>query len=157
MILVISILFLVVTLGFIEQYAVGQDENQVEIPSTEINDTKADQIIKNLERIIEQNNGSTRNSLLSSYVGMMSFLVGLALVIFGLQLTRGEKATPAATMDYRILILALLLPVIGLYTFAVIRVDLGEVKNEYLGVASLLMIPSGAVLVIMAMKLHEKL
>jgi hypothetical protein len=52
MILVISILFLVVTLGFIEQYAVGQDENQVEIPSTEINDTKADQIIKNLERII---------------------------------------------------------------------------------------------------------
>jgi hypothetical protein len=63
---------------------------------------------------------------------MMSFLVGLALVIFGLQLTRGEKATPAAQMYYRILILALLLPVIGLYTFALIRVDLGEVKNEYL-------------------------
>jgi hypothetical protein len=157
MILVISILFLVVTLGFMEQYAVGQDENQVEIPSTEINDTKADQIIKNLERIIEQNNGSTRNSLLSSYVGMMSFLVGLALVIFGLQLTRGEKATPAAKMYYRILILALLLPVVGLYIFSLIRVDLGQVKNEYLGVASLLMIPSGAVLAIMAMKLHEKL
>jgi len=34
---------------------------------------------------------------------------------------------------------------------------MGEVKNEYLGVASLLMIPSGAVLVIMAFRLHEKL
>ncbi|MGA7369566.1 MAG: hypothetical protein WBX01_10595 [Nitrososphaeraceae archaeon] len=164
MIVVISILFLVMALGFMEQHAVGQDENLVEIPSTVINYTRADQIIekadeiiKNLETIIENQNGSTRNSLLSSYVGMMSFLVGLALVIFGLQLTRAEKATPVAKMSYRILILALLLPVIGLYTYALLRVDLGEVKNEYLGVASLLMIPSGAVLVIMAMKLHEKL
>lgn len=162
MIVVISIIFLVMALGIMEQHAIGQDE--IEIPSTAINDTtanqiieKADQIIKNLETIIENQNGSTRNSLLSSYVGMMSFLVGLALVIFGLQLTRAQKATPVAKMSYRILILALLLPVIGLYTFALIRTDLGETQNEYLGVASLLMIPSGAVLVIMAMKLHEKL
>jgi vacuolar-type H+-ATPase subunit I/STV1 len=157
MMLVISIIILAVAMGFMGQYAVGQDENLVGRSGIVINDTAADQIIKNLERIIEQNNGSSRSSLLSSYIGMMSFLVGLALVIFGLQLSRGEKATPAAMMAYRILILALLLPVVGLYVFAVVRADLGEVANDYLGVASLLMIPAGAVLVIMALRLHTKL
>lgn len=130
------------------------DDNFQSITS---NETTAKQIVESLERIIEQNDGSSRNSLLSSYVGMMSFLVGLALVIFGLQLSRGEKATHTAQLAYRVLILALILPVVGLYTYALIRVDLGEITNEYLGVASLLMIPSGAVLVIMAFRLHEKL
>jgi hypothetical protein len=51
----------------------------VEIPTTVINDTKADQIIENLERIIQQNDNSSRSAVISFYIGMMAFLVGLAL------------------------------------------------------------------------------
>ncbi|MGA7367829.1 MAG: hypothetical protein WBX01_01780 [Nitrososphaeraceae archaeon] len=156
----LSLLLLIIYFTFMNQIVFGQKEVVVlddNFQSITSNDTTAKQIVEGLERIIEQNNGSSRNSLLSSYVGMMSFLVGLALVIFGLQLSRGQKATRTANLAYKVLILALILPVVGLYTFAWIRVDMGEVKNEYLGVASLLMIPSGAVLVIMAFRLHEKL
>lgn len=138
-----------------DQYAVGQDENLVEIPSTIINDTRADQIIKNLEKIIEQNDNSSRNGAISSYIGMMAFLVGLALVIFGLQMSRSDRLTPVAKKYYKILILALILPVIGLLLYAFIT--LGGTHSSYLGVAALLMIPAGSVLILMVRRTHEKL
>ena len=79
-----------------DQYAVGQDEDQAKIPISILNDTKADQIIENLEKIIEQNDNSSRSGVISSYIGMMAFLVGLALVIFGLQMSRSDRLTPVA-------------------------------------------------------------
>jgi hypothetical protein len=68
--------------------------------TTAINDTKADQIIENLERIIQQNDNSSRSVVISSYIGMMAFLVDLALVIFGLQMSRSDRITPVAKKYY---------------------------------------------------------
>jgi len=129
---------------------------KVNTSSVILNDTTASNIERSLERLTEQidiiiaNQQNDRNALLSSYVGMGAFLVGLAVVIFGLQLSRGDKITPRADTYYKVLILSLILPVVVLYTISYIRVDLGQVKNDYLGVASLLMIPSAAVLILMA-------
>jgi len=65
------------SLAIIDQYAAGQDEDQAKIPISILNDTKADQIIENLEKIIEQNDNASRSGVISSYIGMMAFLVGL--------------------------------------------------------------------------------
>jgi len=138
-----------------DQYAVGQDEDQAKIPISILNDTKADQIIENLEKIIEQNDNSSRSGVISSYIGMMAFLVGLALVIFGLQMSRSDRLTPVAKKYYKILILALILPVIGLLLYGF--VTLGATHSNYLGVAALLMIPAGSVLILMIRRTHEKL
>lgn len=137
------------------QDAIGQDGN---VSSITLNATTADQIVSSLERIIEQNDGSSLSSLFSSYIGMMAFLVGIALVIFGFQLSRAEKATLVARRAYKILILALLVPVVVLFLYAVSPFsEAGREHSAYLGVASLLMIPTGAVLAIMASRFHEKL
>jgi hypothetical protein len=89
---------------------------------------------------------------------MMAFLVGIALVIFGFQLSRAEKATPTARRAYRVLILALLVPVVSIFLYAISPFSrAGETHSEYLGVASLLMIPTVAVLALMASGLHQKL
>jgi vacuolar-type H+-ATPase subunit I/STV1 len=155
MILKISILCSAIFLVIMYQSAIGQDETLVEIPTTAINDTKADQIIENLERIIQQNDNSSRSAVISSYIGMMAFLVGLALVIFGLQMSRSDRITPVAKKYYQILILTLILPVIGLLLYAF--VTLGATHSSYVGVAALLMIPAGSVLILMIRRTHEKL
>jgi len=143
------------SLAIIDQYAAGQDEDQAKIPISILNDTKADQIIENLEKIIEQNDNASRSGVISSYIGMMAFLVGLALVIFGLQMSRSDRLTPVAKKYYKILILALILPVIGLLLYGFIT--LGATHSNYLGVAALLMIPAGSVLILMIRRTHEKL
>jgi hypothetical protein len=155
MIWIFSVFFLTVSLLFIIQMVAAQEEIEDSIYSVTPNDTTASQIVRNLEKLIEQNNDASRNAVISSYITMMAFLVGLALVIFGLQLSRGERLTVSAIKYYRILILALILPVVGLFSYALIT--LGETHSAYLGVLSLLMIPAGAVLVLMASKLHKKL
>lgn len=149
-------LFLAICLlALTTQDVIGQDGN---VSSITLNATTADQIVSSLERIIEQNDGSSLSSLFSSYIGMMAFLVGIALVIFGFQLSRAEKATPVARRAYKILILALLVPVVVIFLYAVSPFsEAGEMHSAYLGVASLLMIPTGAVLAIMASRFHEKL
>jgi len=108
-----------------------------------------------LEKIIEQNDNSSRSGVISSYIGMMAFLVGLALVIFGLQMSRSDRLTPVAKKYYKILILALILPVIGLLLYGFIT--LGATHSNYLGVAALLMIPAGSVLILVIRRTHEKL
>ncbi|MGC1134250.1 MAG: hypothetical protein WA941_15595 [Nitrososphaeraceae archaeon] len=142
-------------MAIMDQYAAGQDEDQAKIPISILNDTKADQIIENLEKIIEQNDNSSRSGVISSYIGMMAFLVGLALVIFGLQMSRSDRLIPVAKKYYKILILALILPVIGLLLYGFIT--LGATHSNYMGVAALLMIPAGSVLILMIRRTHEKL
>lgn len=149
----------------LSQNVLGQEHSGgVNISRVILNDTTANQIERSLERLIEQNDimianqQNDRNAIISSYVAMGTFLVGLAVVIFGLQLSRGDKITPTSDKYYKILILSLIIPVLVLYTISHIRVDLGEVKNDYLGVASLLMIPAGAVLILMlSEKVRKKL
>ncbi len=156
---------LAILIILISQNTLGQEETQGgKFSPITLNDTTANHIERSLERLTEQidriiaNQQNDRNSLLSSYVGMGAFLVGLAVVIFGLQLSRGDKISATSKTYYKILILSLILPVVILYVISYIRVDLGEVKDDYLGVASLLMIPSAAVLILMSVKrLREKL
>ena len=89
---------------------------------------------------------------------MMAFLVGIALVIFGFQLSSAEKATPTAKRAYEILILALLVPVVVIFIYAISPFSrAGEMHTPYIGVASLLMIPTVAVLALMASRFHKKL
>jgi Ca2+/Na+ antiporter len=149
-------LVLTICLTLTTQNVIGQANGDVS--SITLNDTTADQIVRSLERIIEQNDGSSLNSLFSSYIGMMAFLVGIALVIFGFQLSRAEKVTPTARRAYRILILALLVPVVVIFIYAISPFSrAGEMHTQYLGVASLLMIPTVAVLALMASGFHRKL
>lgn len=106
------------------------------------------------EKLIQQNDDASESALIGSYIGMLAFLTGLALVIFGLQMSRGDKITPISRIYYRILILVLVLPVIGIIIFAFVN----QVNPEYLGVISLLLIPAGAVLVLSQFrKLLDKL
>jgi lysylphosphatidylglycerol synthetase-like protein (DUF2156 family) len=167
----VSTLFLTLYLILTTQNVIGQDVADDNVSSVSLNDTTADQLrsleriieqnddqLRSLERIIEQNDGSSVNSIYSSYIGMMAFLVGIALVIFGFQLSRAEKATPTARRAYRVLILALLVPVVSIFLYAISPFSrAGETHSEYLGVASLLMIPTVAVLALMASGLHQKL
>ena len=91
------------------------------------------------EKLIQQNDDASESALIGSYIGMLAFLTGLALVIFGLQMSRGDKITPISRIYYRILILVLVLPVIGIIIFAFAN----QANPEYLGVISLLLIPAG--------------
>ncbi|MGA7369576.1 MAG: hypothetical protein WBX01_10645 [Nitrososphaeraceae archaeon] len=78
----------------------------------------------------------------------------MSLVVFGLQMSRGEKITSISRMYYRILILVLILPVIGLIIFA----HINQADPDYLGVATLLLIPAVTVLVLSQyQKLLDKL
>jgi hypothetical protein len=101
-------------------------------------------LIEQNEILIQQNVDSSENALIGSYLGMLAFLTGLALVIFGLQMSRGDKITSTSRLYYRILILALILPVLGIIIFA----HINRANPDYLGVASLLLIPAVAVLVL---------
>lgn len=160
LILVLSLSFWV---GHLGNTAMGQQQvttNTSDIPLS-ANDTISEEILNSLqilirqnEKLIQQNDDSSENAVIGSYIGMLAFLTGLGLVIFGLQMSRGDKITPTSRIYYRILILVLVLPVIGIIIFAYIN----QANPEYLGVVSLLLIPSIAVLTLsQSRKLLDKL
>lgn len=145
--------------GHIGNIAAGKQEFSTNTSSTplSLNDTVTNEILAGLRKLIEQNEiliqqnvDSSESAVIGSYIGMLAFLTGLALVIFGLQMSRGDKITPTSRLYYRILILVLILPVIGLIIFAYIN----RANPDYLGVATLLLIPAVSVLVLSQ---HRKL
>ena len=149
--------------GYLGNIAVGQEQVATNTSTITLsaNDTVTSEILKTLqtliqqnEKLIQQNDDSSENALIGSYIGMLAFLTGLGLVIFGLQMSRGDKITPISRIYYRILILVLVLPVIGIIIFAFVN----QANPEYLGVISLLLIPACAVLVLsQSRKLLDKL
>ena len=149
--------------GYLGNIAVGQQQvaTNTNTITLSANDTVTDEILNSLqtmiqqnEKLIQQNDDSSENALIGSYIGMLAFLTGLGLVIFGLQMSRGDKITPVSRIYYRILILVLVLPVIGIIIFAFIN----QANPEYLLVVSLLLIPAGAVLALsQSRKLLDKL
>lgn len=165
MIWIVLTIYLTIFIAAAYQNVIGQEVTDDDLSSITLSNTSSNQIITSLERLIEQNDrlieqndGSSLNSVYSSYIGMMAFLVGIALVIFGFQLSRAEKTSPTATRAYKILILALLVPVVSIFIYAISPFSrAGETHSEYIGVASLLMIPTVAVLALMASGLHRKL
>ncbi|HZD36758.1 MAG TPA: hypothetical protein VE130_16255 [Nitrososphaeraceae archaeon] len=157
------ILSLSIWVGHLGNTAMGQQQVATNISGIPLsaNDTTSDEILSSLqtlirqnEKLMQQNDDSSENALIGSYIGMLAFLTGLGLVIFGLQMSRGDKITPISRIYYRILILVLVLPVIGIIIFAYIA----RPDPEYLGVISLLLIPAVAVLILsQSRKLLDKL
>jgi hypothetical protein len=160
LILILSLSFWV---GHLGNTTMGQQQvatNTSDIPLS-ASDTISEEILNSLqtlirqnEKLIQQNDDSSENAVIGSYIGMLAFLTGLGLVIFGLQMSRGDKITPISRIYYRILILVLVLPVIGIIIFAY----LNQANPDYLGVISLLLIPAVAVLTLsQSRKLLDKL
>lgn len=162
-----TILILILSLsswvGHLGNIAMGQQQvatNTSTIPLS-VNDTVTDEFLNSLqtliqqnEKLILQNDNASEDAVVGSYIGMLAFLTGLSLVIFGLQMSRGNKITPISRIYYRILILVLVLPVIGIIIIA----HINQANPEYLGVISLLLIPAVAVLALsQSRKLLDKL
>jgi Ca2+/Na+ antiporter len=153
LILTISLLSII---AYLRNIVLGQQQaaNNTNDILFSANESVTNEITDSLQKLIQQNDDASESALIGSYIGMLAFLTGLALVIFGLQMSRGDKITPISRIYYRILILVLVLPVIGIIIFAFVN----QVNPEYLGVISLLLIPAGAVLVLSQFrKLLDKL
>ena len=155
----VLMLTLYLGVGHLGNIAAGQQQSSTNTSSIPLpsNDDVTNEILNDLQKLIEQNErliqqkiDSSESAVIGSYLGMLAFLTGLALVIFGLQMSRGDKITATSRLYYRVLILVLILPVIGLIIWA----SINRANPDYLGVATLLLIPAVAVLVLSQ---HRKL
>ena len=86
-----------------------------------------------------------------TYISTVAILVSLSLVIYGFQLSRGEKITQKAKRHYQIIILSLVVPVFTLITFSWFA---WNIQNKFLYphyniMSSLLLIPALIVTVLM--------
>jgi hypothetical protein len=103
------------------------------------------------DRIIQQNDNTAIQNRAGTYIGTVALLVSLSLVIYGFQLSRGEKITQKAKRQYQIIILSLVVPVFTLIAFAWFA---WNIQNKFLFphyniMSSLLLIPALIVTVLM--------
>ena len=108
-------------------------------------------MIKQNERIIQQNDETAIQDRAGTYIGTIALLVSLSLVIYGFQISREGKTTQKAKRHYQIIILSLVAPVFILITVAWVA---WSIENEFLYphyniMASLLLIPALIVTVLM--------
>ena len=108
-------------------------------------------MIKQNERIIQQNDETAIQDRAGTYIGTTALLVSLSLVIYGFQISREGKTTQKAKRHYQIIILSLVVPVFILITVAWFA---WGIQNEFLYphyniMASLLLIPALIVAVLM--------
>jgi cytochrome bd-type quinol oxidase subunit 2 len=108
-------------------------------------------MIKQNERIIQQNDETAIQDRAGTYIGTIALLVSLSLVIYGFQISREGKTTQKAKRHYQIIILSLVVPVFILITVAWFA---WSIQNEFLYphyniMASLLLIPALIVAVLM--------
>ena len=108
-------------------------------------------MIKQNERIIQQNDETAIQDRAGTYIGTIALLVSLSLVIYGFQISREGKTTQKAKRHYQIIILSLVAPVFILITVAWFA---WSIENEFLYphyniMASLLLIPALIVTVLM--------
>ncbi len=108
-------------------------------------------IIQQNNRIIQQNDETAIQDRAGAYIGTIALLVSLSLVIYGFQLSRGEKITQKAKRHYQIIILSLVVPVFTLITIAWLAIG---IQNEFLYphyniMVSLLLIPAILVIILM--------
>jgi cytochrome bd-type quinol oxidase subunit 2 len=108
-------------------------------------------MIKQNERIIQQNDETAIQDRAGTYIGTTALLVSLSLVIYGFQISREGKTTQKAKRHYQIIILSLVVPVFILITVAWFA---WSIQNEFLYphyniMASLLLIPALIVAVLM--------
>jgi hypothetical protein len=108
-------------------------------------------MIKQNERIIQQNDETAIQDRAGTYIGTIALLVSLSLVIYGFQISREGKTTQKAKRHYQIIILSLVAPVFILITVAWFA---WSIENDFLYphyniMASLLLIPALIVTVLM--------
>ena len=108
-------------------------------------------MIKQNERIIQQNDETAIQDRAGTYIGTAALLVSLSLAIYGFQISREGKTTQKAKRHYQIIILSLVVPVFILITVAWFA---WSIQNEFLYphyniMASLLLIPALIVTVLM--------
>jgi cytochrome bd-type quinol oxidase subunit 2 len=133
-------------------YYINENENVTgqEQQPTNITDN-LETMIKQNERIIQQNDETAIQDRAGTYIGTTALLVSLSLVIYGFQISREGKTTQKAKRHYQIIILSLVVPVFILITVAWFA---WSIQNEFLYphyniMASLLLIPALIVAVLM--------
>jgi heme/copper-type cytochrome/quinol oxidase subunit 2 len=133
-------------------YYTNENENVTgqEQQPTNITDN-LETMIKQNERIIQQNDETAIQDRAGTYIGTIALLVSLSLVIYGFQISREGKTTQKAKRHYQIIILSLVVPVFILITVAWFA---WSIQNEFLYphyniMASLLLIPALIVAVLM--------
>ena len=115
------------------------------------NTDKLETMIKQNEKIIQQNDETAIQDRAGTYIGTIALLISLSLVIYGFQISREGKTTQKAKLHYQIIILSLVVPVFILITIAWLA---WSIQNEFLYphyniMASLLLIPALIVTVLM--------
>lgn len=133
-------------------YHINENENatgQEQQPTD--NTDKLETMIKQNEKIIQQNDETAIQDRAGTYIGTIALLVSLSLVIYGFQISREGKTTQKAKLHYQIIILSLVVPVFALITVAWLA---WNIQNEFLYphyniMASLLLIPALIVTVLM--------
>ena len=108
-------------------------------------------MIKQNERIIQQNDETAIQDRAGTYIGTIALLVSLSLVIYGFQISREGKTTQKAKRHYQIIILSLVAPV---FIFITVAWFAWSIQNEFLYphyniMVSLLLIPALIVTVLM--------
>ena len=106
-------------------------------------------MIKQNERIIQQNDETAIQDRAGTYIGNIAILVSLSLVIYGFQLSHGGKITQKVKRHYQIIVLSLIVPVFIFITLASLA---WSIQNEFLYphyniMAYLLLIPASLVII----------
>jgi cytochrome bd-type quinol oxidase subunit 2 len=146
----ILLCLVVATVIIIVYYSINENVlGQQQQPTN--NTDNLETMIKQNERIIQQNDETAIQDRAGTYIGTTALLVSLSLVIYGFQISREGKTTQKAKRHYQIIILSLVVPVFILITVAWFA---WSIQNEFLYphyniMASLLLIPALIVAVLM--------
>jgi ABC-type spermidine/putrescine transport system permease subunit I len=131
----------------INENVLGQQEQQ---PTNNTDNLKT--MIKQNERIIQQNDETAIQDRAGTYIGTIALLVSLSLVIYGFQLSHGGKISQNAKRHYQIIVLSLIVPV---FILIIVGSLAWSVHNEFLYphyniMVSLLLIPALIVIILMS-------
>ena len=142
------LLCLVVTTVIISiYYSINENVlGQQQLPTN--NTDNLETMIQQNDRIIEQNDETAVQDRAATFIGTIALLVSLSLVIYGFQLSRGEKLTQKAKRHYHIIILSLIVPVFILVAVAWFAIE-EFLYPHYNIMASLLLIPAILVIILM--------
>jgi uncharacterized membrane protein len=146
----ILLCLVVATVIIIVYYSINENVlGQQQQPTN--NTDNLETMIKQNERIIQQNDETAIQDRAGTYIGNIALLVSLSLVIYGFQLSHGGKITQKVKRHYQIIILSLVVPVFIFITVASLA---WSIQNEFLYphyniMASLLLIPALLVIILM--------
>jgi hypothetical protein len=146
----ILLCLVVATVIIIVYYSINENVlGQQQQPTN--NTDNLETMIKQNERIIQQNDETAIQDRAGTYIGNIALLVSLSLVIYGFQLSHGGKITQKVKRHYQIIILSLIVPVFIFITVASLA---WSIQNEFLYphyniMAYLLLIPASLVIILM--------